>query len=640
MSRTSRRQANAENSTTVVQVGANTIFKSAGCVNLLPLVRTAVTTSHQILVEGHMLASLHILRLLSTNQPLPPLSTGTKESKWQTMMDNCYAAVSQAVGPCCQQFSAAKQPELATTYAQYQQSLPAGHVKPTRPTWLKHVMKENSAMAQINACNHVSVNFRSRTRTWIKFRLLQNQHFANLAKKRLNSWSSLVLWAGTVTDKTATDLLPRFSSLQMPPVAVMNFVEALVASLKADVGPLPVTDDSLKRQAELYLPWLYQMLTEYEAAAAAGLEHPRMYTILPQISNNLSFITISSSALHRLLHQAEVPNLPTFSTKGDNGEARFTQDDDKWWRQCTGAPAFCDSIKKKFAHRVSTDGYSASVITRRPLRQPVPAAPSRPPKRKRGTSDAADCVDPNKQWVRGVDAEAIRQVASSTNPQQEGYLVALDPGRRSIFTAVVHDPNPNVDSQQHLQDPQPHSLDKYFSLSWSNKRWHEVSGSNESKAKSKHWLQEAPAVQAALLSTPSPKTASTQAFGQHIQHRLQHADAVLSHFLRPRHCKLRRKRKMRYQKALQEVCSTISQGNRNTIVGYGDARFHSSSKGLAPTPTTALRRHLGTTCRVCDVDEFRTSMLCCACHRPMVGMPLQPMLSPGELLAPQQLIFA
>ncbi|KAL3143369.1 hypothetical protein ABBQ38_002199 [Trebouxia sp. C0009 RCD-2024] len=139
MSRTSRRQANAENSTTVVQVGANTIFKSAGCINLLPLVRTAVATSHQILVEGHMLASLHILRLLSTNQPLPPLSTGTKESKWQTMMDNCYAAVSQAVGPHCQQFSAAKQPELATTYALYQQSLPAGHVKPTRPTWLKHV---------------------------------------------------------------------------------------------------------------------------------------------------------------------------------------------------------------------------------------------------------------------------------------------------------------------------------------------------------------------------------------------------------------------------------------------------------------------------------------------------------------------
>ncbi|KAL3133951.1 hypothetical protein ABBQ32_008398 [Trebouxia sp. C0010 RCD-2024] len=390
------------------------------------------------------------------------------------MMDNCYAAycaVSQAIGLRCQQFSAAKEPELAASYAMYQQALPAGHVKPTRPTWLK-----------------------------------PNQHFANLAKKKLNSWSSLVLWAGTVTDKTATDLLPRYSSLKMPPVAVMNYVEALVASLKADVGPLPVTDDSLRSQAEL------------------------------------------------LLRQAEVPNLPTFSTKGDNGEARFTQDADKWWRQCTGAPAFCNFIQKagtpvhnqkKFAHRVSTDGYSASVTPRRLLRQPVSAAPSRPRKRRRGTSDAADCVDPNKQWVRGIDADAIRQAASCEYPQEQGHLVALDPGRRSIFTTVVHDPH--GDSQQHLQDPQPAPLDKYFSLSWSNKRWHDVSGNNESKAKSKHWLQEAPAVQAALLSTPSPKTTSVQAFGQHIQHRLQHANAVLSHLLTPRHRKLRRKRKMRYQ---------------------------------------------------------------------------------------------
>lgn len=160
-------------------------------------------------------------------------------------------------------------------------------------------MKENSCMAQINAGNHVSVHFRSNTRKWISFRLRQNQYFDNLAKKKLNSWSSLVLWAGTTSDKTATDLLPRYSSLQMLPAAEMNYIEALVTSLKADVGPLPVTEDSLKRQAELYLPWLYHMLEDYEAAAAAGQEHPRMYTILPQISNSLSFITISSSGLHR-----------------------------------------------------------------------------------------------------------------------------------------------------------------------------------------------------------------------------------------------------------------------------------------------------------------------------------------------------
>ncbi|KAL3161290.1 hypothetical protein ABBQ38_009646 [Trebouxia sp. C0009 RCD-2024] len=124
----------------------------------------------------------------------------------------------------------------------------------------------------------------------------------------------------------------------------------------------------------------------------------------------------------RLLHQAEVPNLPTFSTKGDNGEARFTQDDDKWWRQCTGAPAFCDSIKKKFAHRVSTDGYSASVTTRRPLRQPVPAAPSRRPKRKRGTSDAADCTQTNSGCVELMLEPSDRLPAAPTLSKKATWL--------------------------------------------------------------------------------------------------------------------------------------------------------------------------------------------------------------------------
>ncbi|KAL3150038.1 hypothetical protein ABBQ38_013390 [Trebouxia sp. C0009 RCD-2024] len=294
---------------------------------------------------------------------------------------------------------------------------------------------------------------------------LQNQHFANLAKKKLNSWSSLVLWAGTVTDKTATDLLPRFSSLQMPPVAVKNYVEALVASLKADVGPLPVTEDSLKRQAELYLPWLYHMLTDYEAAAAAGLEHPRMYTILPQISNSLSFITISSSALHGLKFPTSLPSAPK-ETKGRRGSPKMLT---------SGGVSALEHLPFATPFKRSLPTECRLMAT---LHLSQPGAPSAslcqlpqadPPKRKRGTSDVTDSAnDPNKQWVRGIDADAIRQAASSNNPQQEGYLVALDPGRRSIFTAVVHDPN--GDSQQHLQDPQPDPLDNYFSLSWSNKR--------------------------------------------------------------------------------------------------------------------------------------------------------------------------
>ena len=56
---------------------------------------------------------------------------------------------------------------------------------------------------------------------------------SGLAKAKLNSWSSLVLYAGTTPDKTAADLLPRLTSLQVLPAALMVEVEGLVATLKA-----------------------------------------------------------------------------------------------------------------------------------------------------------------------------------------------------------------------------------------------------------------------------------------------------------------------------------------------------------------------------------------------------------------------
>ena len=253
--------------------------------------------------------------------------------------------------------------------------------------------------------------------------------------------------------------------------------------------------------------------------------------------------------------------------------------------------------------------------------QAAASASTRQQKRKR----AAD-TDPNQQWVRGTDAAVIKQA------QLDGQLAAVDPGRRSIFTAAVHN---REGMEQHLQAASPTLSQRYRTFSWSSSRWHEVSGSKEHKAKSDKWLQDAPAIRANLLSTPTPKVADTHAFGSHIHHRLQHALAVQQHFTKPCHRKLRRKRKIRQQKALQEVCNTISLHSSKTVVAYGDAKFNSSSRGLAPTPTSSLRRHLGTTCTVCDVDEFRTSMLCCACHRAMVGMPI-----PGKLLALQHLPFA
>ncbi len=64
------------------------------------------------------------------------------------------------------------------------------------------------------------------------------------------------------------------------------------------MGPLPVTDWSLERKPESYIPWLHLTLLDFEAAQDMS-EAPRLFSMLPQSSNHTQFITISSTSLQK-----------------------------------------------------------------------------------------------------------------------------------------------------------------------------------------------------------------------------------------------------------------------------------------------------------------------------------------------------
>ena len=125
-------------SITCIQVGANRIFQQTGTPSILQTVRKAVLLNHAIIKEGHLLLLLHIIRALDNNLPLPALNSGKNDSKWQVLLDNCYAAVSNPTGRS-QPFQAEKHPDLNDSYLVYKQSLPMDHRKPDRPAWLKPV---------------------------------------------------------------------------------------------------------------------------------------------------------------------------------------------------------------------------------------------------------------------------------------------------------------------------------------------------------------------------------------------------------------------------------------------------------------------------------------------------------------------
>ena len=323
--------------------------------------------------------------------------------------------------------------------------------------------------------------------------------------------------------------------------------------------------------------------------------------------------------LCRLLRKAGVAQssdeLPNYSPEG---EANFVRQAHLWWSNFTGAPAFCAKLGRPFANRVVTDGFSASVVMFK-KDESAAAQPARRQKRKR-----VEPLEDSQAWVRGMTATAVNDAL-----RQGHHLVGVDPGRRAIFTAATYSER----AEQHHRDRHISHTDKYSTSSWSAKHWHEASGTNEHKGKADRWLQERPQLKAILLATPSHKTSSVASFCAYIAYKLEHAAAYRNFYGKPCHRKLRRKTKMRRQAALQKACNVISKGSKDTVVAYGDAHFSHRTKGLAPTPTSSLRAQLARTCKVVDVDEFRTSVLCCACHQPMRGMPIYNSYTAGELKA-------
>ena len=174
--------------------------------------------------------------------------------------------------------------------------------------------------------------------------------------------------------------------------------------------------------------------------------------------------------LCRLLKAAGFAHLPTLSPADVK---QFTARA-SWWQRYTGYRSFCthtQRTQRKFHFQVETDGISVSIL----MFQPASASTSAPPvapnnkKRKRQQQQQATSA-----WVSGLPDSQLGQAPC---------IVGLDPGRKALFTAVVHS-QPAADS---LHRGRP-CENKYDTLSWSCSRWQEASGIKHRLRKSELWL--------------------------------------------------------------------------------------------------------------------------------------------------------
>ena len=244
---------------------------------------------------------------------------------------------------------------------------------------------------------------------------------------------------------------------------------------------------------------------------------------------------------------------------------------------------------------VSTDGVSVSIgfqhanTTPWTLHPSVIAGPTPP------------------QAVEGVVGQNPGNLATASR------IVGIDPGKISIFTAVVH-------SQQAEQTLTAQHPMKYETVQWTTGRWKEDSGANFRQARLAKWLRQSRGVKRLINGTPSAKVASSQAFRQHITHVLQHHSTISQHFFAKRYKTLRWSTYISQQRAMATMITDVTGNKADTEVAFGNADFAHNSKGRVSSLTKGFQNKLAASCRFFEVDEHNTSALCCACNDG-IGMP-------------------
>ena len=122
-----RREHNKHAIRRTVKVGFQRCFPNP---NLAGMIQRAVKLATPIIQQAHMLANLHVLRMLEAGLQLPVLNT--------TFWNRCASAVSEATEGSAD-FDPASDPDLTNSLTAYDTVLPANFARPQRPAFIKDV---------------------------------------------------------------------------------------------------------------------------------------------------------------------------------------------------------------------------------------------------------------------------------------------------------------------------------------------------------------------------------------------------------------------------------------------------------------------------------------------------------------------
>jgi hypothetical protein len=606
--RAARRERDRFFEKTVIKMGLRTFCKES---LLIELIEKAVQVSSQVTWEASLLVSFHVLRCLESGIDVEPLE--------QSFWDRCISAIAngdKGIGMNASE-------ELKESFRLYAQLRPHEYVPVKREGYMNHIFL---GLRQTMLTNFKTVfveTFHGRLCRWLRLKVCLSDRERLKHSNVIKSAIALLDRACTNEEGSVESLWPTFRRLEELTSEDIEWMQHLVDDVRQRMsGPLPVSfaPDDMPG----YFPFLRDMLKDIEDHILWAKDNEeksisgiKLFSILPQKKFRAPFIDISTTVLKSLvavLRGRKRKKMEDYDVTQETANILLESGtESELWNEYFDVKSMVKAgrnQRRSFGHSVKTDGMSVSVVVETPRKIPLPLHPKS--RKKQLKQEEAEVSVQIRQKV-------LKEIKKSEKFLEETRVVAIDPGVKAPFTAVVYNPA----AIERLSQPHGHNV-HFSSVSWKASKYYDECGITGRTREMRKWTNAAPPIRQFNETVATAKTSSTEAYAERCRQVLMALQTLLNFYVHKR--RVRRARWFAYgrkqqatEKMIEEITATKDHAEqRKVLVAYGNAAMH-NVKGTKPVVQKALRRKLARRCLLVDVDEFRTSKLCCSCLKEMMG---------------------
>ena len=337
--------------------------------------------------------------------------------------------------------------------------------------------------------------------------------------------------------------------------------DELVLEYRNKLGDNPPYENNIKKNPSFVLA-VYKEILNFRQE-----NNEKVFSLLPHKGGfQMSYITVDRTVLKDIIAGEQLVDKTTKDIKED-----IKVNPRLYWEQFFNIQEYENSTRT--FDMFKTDGKSVSVVLNVPKREEVV-------KPKKGAKKKQECF--------------------TCNIQKGDNVIGIDPGLR--YTFVGYNNNDEI-------------------VKCSGKHYYHQAGVNTKNYKQKRCYKRNQEFMDYKANMPSPKTDDIKELCKYVTYALKGIDNAFEvHYKNPFR-KWRFKTFIQKQKTFNEICKSITKKRHindtsiNSYIGFGDWSNPNDSiiKGHKRGPVLEIKKTLKKWCKVVDVDEFRTSKLCCCC---------------------------